>query len=157
MQIIFKVVVLLMLLASFSVQSITISENNKAFFDIVRKKKIIGSHEIEFVENDENLIITTNINSQPPMLTRSPNRVQKLSGAQLAAVGMLPPVCCEEGWITRSATTLVTEAVAAPARRGAVTPELKADVTDATPKLVAPTNPAFFRLVHPTITSGKPA
>jgi len=76
-----------------------------------------------------------------------PKRVQKLSGAQLAAVGMLPPV---DGLIA-SAATLVTKAVDAPASRGAVTPELKTEVTEAAARLAPLINPAFFRLVHPPI------
>ena len=91
----------------------------------------------------------TNINSQPPILTRSPSKVQKLSGAQLFNV--VPPVFS----LDRSAPTLITEAASPPATAGTRAPELTTDPTPAAAVVTPPTIAAFFRLLHPTRTSGK--
>ena len=90
----------------------------------------------------------TNINNQPPILTRSPKRVQKLSGAQLDAVAMTPPFF--EGVIT-SATTLVTEAPPAAASNTGAVPDVAIEAIAPAPNEPPPINAAFFRLVHPPI------
>lgn len=92
--------------------------------------------------------ITTNINNQPPILTRSPKRVQKLSGAQLDAVAMAPPFF--DGVIT-SATTLVAEAPTAPASNTGAVPDVAIEAIAPAPNEPPPIIAAFFRLVHPPI------
>jgi len=92
--------------------------------------------------------ITTNINNQPPILTRSPKRVQKLSGAQLDAVAMTPPFF--DGVIT-SATTLVAEAPTAPASNTGAVPDVAIEAIAPAPNEPPPIIAAFFRLVHPPI------
>tara|TARA_B100001123_G_C15245507_1_gene1000721 strand:+ start:457 stop:1137 length:681 start_codon:yes stop_codon:yes gene_type:complete len=42
--------------------ALTIPKKDNVLFDIIRKNKIIGSHEIVFEKNENNLIIKTNIN-----------------------------------------------------------------------------------------------
>ena len=73
-----------------------------------------------------------------------PKRVQKLSGAQLAAVGMLPPF---DGVIT-SATTLVTEAPTAEASSTGAVPDVATDAIAPGTSAPPPIRAAFFRLVH---------
>ena len=46
----------------FKVLAFPIPKNGEAKFDIIRKNKIIGSHEISFSENGEVLLVETNIN-----------------------------------------------------------------------------------------------
>lgn len=48
--------------------SINIPENGKAIYDIIRKNKVIGKHEIIFTKNAEELIIETNINIEVKVL-----------------------------------------------------------------------------------------
>ena len=49
------------LIISFSVQAFPIPKNNKITYEIVRKNKVIGLHEIFFNENNGNLNIETKI------------------------------------------------------------------------------------------------
>ena len=56
-----NIVFLLIILLNFSVYSFPIPENKKATYDIWRKNKVIGTHEILFSENNGNLSIETNI------------------------------------------------------------------------------------------------
>ncbi|PPR45632.1 MAG: hypothetical protein CFH16_00504 [Alphaproteobacteria bacterium MarineAlpha5_Bin6] len=46
----------------FSVYSFPIPKNNEVEYDIIRKNKVIGSHKIKFENNEEGLIVETNIN-----------------------------------------------------------------------------------------------
>ena len=55
------VVFIIATLLCLSVQSFPIPKNGEAKFDIVRKNKVIGTHEILFSEDNGNLIIETNI------------------------------------------------------------------------------------------------
>ena len=59
---------LFFLLINFSVHSFPIPKNKKAVFDVIRKNKIIGEHEILFSENNGNLIIETNIDIEVKIL-----------------------------------------------------------------------------------------
>ena len=59
-----NILFLIIILLNFSVYSIPVPENKKATYDIWRKNKIIGKHEILFSENNGNLIIETNIDVQ---------------------------------------------------------------------------------------------
>ena len=61
MQIFFNILLLFVCLISFSANSLPIPKNNKATYDIWRKNRIIGEHEILFSENDGILNIETNI------------------------------------------------------------------------------------------------
>ena len=56
-----NILFLLIILLNFSVYSFPIPENKKATYDIWRKNKVIGTHEILFSENNGNLSIETNI------------------------------------------------------------------------------------------------
>ena len=49
------------LLISFSVQAFPIPKNNKITYEIIRKNKVIGLHEIFFNEENGNLNIETKI------------------------------------------------------------------------------------------------
>tara|TARA_B100000700_G_scaffold328212_1_gene445315 strand:+ start:4178 stop:4846 length:669 start_codon:yes stop_codon:yes gene_type:complete len=50
------------LIFSFTAYSIPIPKDNKVIFEIIRKNKVIGTHEIEFNQINDKLIIDTNIN-----------------------------------------------------------------------------------------------
>ena len=56
-----NILFLLIILLNFSVYSFTIPENKKATYDVWRKNKVIGTHEILFSENNGYLSIETNI------------------------------------------------------------------------------------------------
>ena len=90
---------------------------------------------------------TININNQPPISTRDPNKVQKLSGAQL--VMSTPFGECVFGVIT-SATTLVTEAPPAEASNTGAVPDVAIEAIAPAPNEPPPIRAAFLRLVHPT-------
>ena len=98
-----------------------------------------------------NMINITNINNQPPILTRSPKRAHFFSGAQLAAVCMLPPF---DGFII-SAPTLVADAPTAEARNTGGVPAVAIEAIAPAPNEPPPIMAAFFRLVHPTRTNCK--
>ena len=53
---------LLTLLISANLYAFPIPKEGKASFDIVRKNKIIGNHEIIFEQKDNELLINTKIN-----------------------------------------------------------------------------------------------
>ena len=55
-------------LLNFSVYAIPIPKNNKATFDILRKNKIIGTHEILFSKTNGILSIETNVNVEVKIL-----------------------------------------------------------------------------------------
>ena len=55
------VVFIIATLLCLSAQSFPIPKNGEAKFDIVRKNKVIGTHEISFYENNGNLSVETNI------------------------------------------------------------------------------------------------
>ena len=61
MRIFLNISLLFIFLISFSAHAFPIPKNNKATYDIWRKNKIIGTHEILFSENDDILIVETNI------------------------------------------------------------------------------------------------
>ena len=61
MHILLKILFLLFFLINFSVHSFPIPKNKEATYDIWRKNKIIGTHEILFSENNGNLSVETNI------------------------------------------------------------------------------------------------
>ena len=67
-----KKIFFLLILASLSItisaQSFPIPKNNIAKFDIIRKNKVIGFHEIKFNKKGEDLIIETNINIEVKVL-----------------------------------------------------------------------------------------
>ena len=52
----------------FSALSFSIPDDGKASFDIIRKNKIIGSHEIKFEEYDNTLFVETIINIEVKIL-----------------------------------------------------------------------------------------
>ena len=56
-----NIFLLYFLIISFSVQAFPIPNNNKITYEIVRKNKVIGLHEIFFNENNGNLNIETKI------------------------------------------------------------------------------------------------
>jgi hypothetical protein len=91
---------------------------------------------------------TTNsrIKNHPPIPTRSPKSVQKLSGAQLVMSAPLSEGVFDS--IT-SATTLVTEAPPAAASNTGAVPEVTIEAIAPAPNDPLPIRAAFFRLVHP--------
>ena len=68
MHIIYNSLILLILLINFSIQAFPIPENKKAVYDIWRKNKVIGKHEILFSENNGNLNIETIIDVEVKIL-----------------------------------------------------------------------------------------
>jgi len=66
-----KFLFLLIFLFNVSVQAFTIPKNNKVTYDIWRKNKIIGTHEILFSENNGVLTIETNIDVKVKILFMS--------------------------------------------------------------------------------------
>ena len=68
MNIIYNSLILLILLINFSIQAFPIPENKKAVYDIWRKNKVIGKHEILFFEKNGNLNIETNIDVEVKIL-----------------------------------------------------------------------------------------
>ena len=68
MHIIYNSLILLILLINVSIQAFPIPENKKAVYDIWRKNKVIGKHEILFFEKNGNLNIETNIDVEVKIL-----------------------------------------------------------------------------------------
>ena len=68
MRILLKILFLLIFLINFSVHAFPIPKSKKATYDVLRKNKIIGTHEILFSENNGNLIIKTNIDVEVKIL-----------------------------------------------------------------------------------------
>ena len=68
MRIFLNISLLFIFLISFSAHAFPIPKNNKATYDIWRKNKIIGTHEILFSENDDILIVETNIDIEVRIL-----------------------------------------------------------------------------------------
>ena len=61
-------ILLIITLFNFSAYSFPIPEDGKVIFDVIRKNKVIGSHEIEFIKNDDSLLVKTNINIKVKVL-----------------------------------------------------------------------------------------
>ena len=61
MTIIKSILFLTIFLFNFEIQAFPLPEDKKASFDIIRKNKIIGSYEILFSKENEDLIIETNV------------------------------------------------------------------------------------------------
>ena len=61
-------ILLIITLFNFSAYSFPIPEDGKVIFDVIRKNKVIGSHEIEFVKKDDTLLVKTNINIEVKVL-----------------------------------------------------------------------------------------
>ncbi len=67
--IILRIIILLIItLINFSIYSFPIPKDSKVKFDIIRKNKVIGSHEIEFIKNDDILLVKTKINIEVKVL-----------------------------------------------------------------------------------------
>ena len=62
------IVFILTILLSLNAHSLSVPKNNEVEYDIIRKNKIIGSHKISFTNNDEGLIVETNINIKVKVL-----------------------------------------------------------------------------------------
>ena len=52
----------------FDIYSFPIPKDGEAKFDIIRKNKVIGSHEIKFTEKNDGLLVKTNINIKVKLL-----------------------------------------------------------------------------------------
>ena len=61
-------ILLIITLFNFSAYSFPIPEDGKVIFDVIRKNKVIGSHEMEFIKNDDSLLVKTNINIKVKVL-----------------------------------------------------------------------------------------
>jgi len=61
-------ILLIITLFNFSAYSFPIPEDGKVIFDVIRKNNVIGSHEIEFIKNDDSLFVKTNINIKVKVL-----------------------------------------------------------------------------------------
>ena len=59
---------ILLIFCSLKSYAYQIPKDNKVTFDIIRKNKIIGSHSINFLENGDELQITTNIKIEVKIL-----------------------------------------------------------------------------------------
>jgi len=62
------VIFLLITLFCFDIYSFPIPKNGEVKFDVVRKNKVIGSHEITFTENNDFLLVETNIDIKVKVL-----------------------------------------------------------------------------------------
>ena len=61
-------IIILFVVFSLNAKSFPIPNNDKAKFDIVRKNKVIGSHEINFIKNDDQILVKTNIDIKVKVL-----------------------------------------------------------------------------------------
>ena len=62
------IIFLIIALFNFNAYSFSIPKDGEAKFDIIRKNKVIGSHEIKFIENNDVLLVETNINIKVKVL-----------------------------------------------------------------------------------------
>ena len=64
-----KIIILIFItLFCFDIYSFPIPKDGEAKFDIIRKNKVIGSHEIKFTEKNDGLLVETNINIKVKVL-----------------------------------------------------------------------------------------
>ena len=61
MKVLNKIILIFFLFISFETKSFPIPEGGKVVFDIIRKSKVIGSHEISFTNDNNQLIVETSI------------------------------------------------------------------------------------------------
>jgi len=62
------IILLIITLFCFDIYSFPIPKNGEVRFDVIRKNKIIGSHEITFTENNDVLLVETNIDIEVKVL-----------------------------------------------------------------------------------------
>ena len=62
------IIIILTTFFCFYAHSFPIPKDGEVKFDIIRKNKVIGSHEIKFIENDDILLVETNINIEVKIL-----------------------------------------------------------------------------------------
>ena len=62
------ITLLIVTLFCLDIYSFPIPKNGEVKFDVIRKNKVIGSHEIRFTENDDVLIVETNIDIEVKVL-----------------------------------------------------------------------------------------
>ena len=62
------IIFLTITLFCFDIYSFPIPKNGEVKFDVIRKNKVIGSHEITFTENDDVLLVETNIEIEVKVL-----------------------------------------------------------------------------------------
>ena len=62
------IILILITCLNFSIFAFPIPKDNKVNFDIIRKNKIIGNHEIIFSRNENEVIVETNINIKVKLL-----------------------------------------------------------------------------------------
>ena len=68
MNILIRIMFSIILFISFSINAFPIPKNKKVTYDIIRKNKVIGTHQIEFIENKDTLLVKTNINIKVTVL-----------------------------------------------------------------------------------------
>ena len=62
------IILLTITLFCFDIYSFPIPKNGEVKFDVIRKNKVIGSHEITFTENNDVLLVETNIDIEVKVL-----------------------------------------------------------------------------------------
>ena len=62
------IILLIITLLCFDIHSFPIPKNGEVKFDVIRKNKVIGSHEITFAENNDVLLVETNIDIEVKVL-----------------------------------------------------------------------------------------
>ncbi len=62
------IIFLIITLFCFDTYAFPIPKNGEVKFDVIRKNKVIGSHEIKFTENNDVLVVETNINIEVKVL-----------------------------------------------------------------------------------------
>jgi len=62
------IILLINTLFCFNIYSFPIPKNGEVKFDVIRKNKVIGSHEITFTENNDVLLVETNIDIEVKIL-----------------------------------------------------------------------------------------
>ena len=61
-------ILLIITLFCFDIYSFPLPKNGEVKFDVIRKNKVIGSHEITFAENNDVLLVETNIDIEVKVL-----------------------------------------------------------------------------------------
>ncbi len=62
------IILLIITLFCFDIYSFPIPKNGEVKFDVIRKNKVIGSHEITFTKNNEILLVKTNVDIEVKIL-----------------------------------------------------------------------------------------
>ena len=68
MNILIRIIFSIILFISISINAFPIPKDKKVTYDVIRKNKVIGTHQIEFIENEDTLLVKTDINVKVTVL-----------------------------------------------------------------------------------------